>query len=60
MNNEVKKAKRIRTMRWTGNNFGNEGTTMISEALKSNGTLTELELGCDKKKRKGDNKQVNG
>ena len=29
---------------WTGNKIGNEGVRMISEALKCNSTLTELNL----------------
>ena len=32
---------------WTGNNIGEEGARMISEALKINTTLTELDLHCD-------------
>ena len=32
---------------WTGDNIGAEGARMISEALKTNTTLTWLALGCD-------------
>ena len=32
---------------WTGNCNGAEGARMISEGLKSNSTLTELNLECD-------------
>ena len=32
---------------WTGNNIGVEGARMISESLKINTTLTELDLSCD-------------
>ena len=32
---------------WTGNDIGAEGARMISEALKINSTLTELNLECD-------------
>jgi len=32
-----------------GSNFGNDGTGVLSEALKTNSTLTELKLGCDGK-----------
>ena len=32
---------------WTGNSIGDEGTRMISEALKTNYTLTTLHLGGD-------------
>ena len=31
----------------TGNNVGDEGTILISKALKSNSTLTSLNLGSD-------------
>ena len=34
---------------WTGNDIGAEGARMISEALKINSTLTELNLECDEK-----------
>ena len=32
---------------WTDNSIGNEGTRMISEALKCNSTLTKLDLYSD-------------
>ena len=32
---------------WTDNKIGDEGARMISESLKINTTLTELNLGCD-------------
>ena len=32
---------------WTVNNIGDEGAKMLSEGLKSNSTLTTLDLGCD-------------
>ena len=32
---------------WTDNNIGDEGARMISEALKTNTTLTTLGLGSD-------------
>ena len=34
---------------WTDNNIGDEGARMISESLKTNSTLTELNLGGDDK-----------
>ncbi len=34
---------------WTDNNIGASGATAISESLKTNTTLTELNLGCDDK-----------
>ena len=34
---------------WTGNNIGDSGAIMISESLKTNTTLTELNLSGDKK-----------
>ena len=37
---------------WTGNNIGIEGARIISEVLKCNSTLTELNLGCDEKNDK--------
>ena len=33
--------------KWTGANIGDEGARMISEALKTNTTLTRLNLGRD-------------
>ena len=32
---------------WTGHKIGAEGARMISEALKTNTTLTKLDLHCD-------------
>ena len=37
---------------WTGNNIGDEGARMISEALKCNSSLTELNLNGDEKNGK--------
>ena len=34
---------------WTGNEIGAEGATQISESLKTNTTLTELNLSSDDK-----------
>ena len=34
---------------WTGNNIGDSGARMISESLKTNTTLTTLDLGGDEK-----------
>jgi len=33
--------------KWSENYFEDDGTELISEALKINGTLTSLDLGCD-------------
>ena len=33
---------------WTANNVGNDGARFLSEALKTNATLTSLDLQCDK------------
>ena len=33
--------------KWTGNEIGDEGASKISESLKVNTTLTELNLSCD-------------
>ena len=38
MNNENK---------WTANNIGSEGANKISESLKINTTLTQLDLSCN-------------
>ena len=32
---------------WTDNEIRDEGAKMLSEVLKSNSTLTTLNLGCD-------------
>ena len=37
---------------WTGNNIGSEGAIAISESLKTNTTLTELNLSGDDKIQK--------
>ena len=36
-------------MKWTGNMIGYSGAMKICEALITNTTLTELNLGCDEK-----------
>ena len=36
----------------TANRIGAEGAKMISEALKANSTLSELNLGCEKSHKK--------
>ncbi len=43
-------------MKWTGNNIGDSGAIAISELLKTNTTLTKLNLECDDKIEK---KKVN-
>ena len=37
--------------KWIGNKIGNEGVKRISESLKINTSLTELNLDRDEKKR---------
>ena len=39
-------------MKWTENNIGDEGAVKISESLKTNTTLTTLDLECDDNKIK--------
>ena len=34
---------------WTANKIGDEGAMKISESMKTNTTLTELNLECDDK-----------
>ena len=34
---------------WTDNKIGEEGASHISESLKTNTTLTSLDLSCDDK-----------
>ena len=48
---EIRKCSEISRNKWTrtGNDIGDEGAGMISEALKINSTLTELNLGGDEK-----------
>ena len=50
-NKQMKERKEIRNpiKQWTDNQIGAEGAIQISEALKTNTTLTELYLGCDDK-----------
>ena len=38
-------------MKWIDNKIGDSGAKMISEGLKSNSTLTELNLVSDEKRR---------
>ena len=38
-------------MRWIGNNIGDEGAKMMSKGLKTNSSLTKLNLDSDIKKR---------
>ncbi len=46
--------------KWTGNNIGDSGAIMISEALKINTTLTRLYLNGDEiKKKKLKKKKIN-
>ena len=50
MNEMIKGKKRIRTNDiWTDNDIGVEGARMISEGLKCNSTLTELNMESDEK-----------
>ena len=44
---ETMKTKKWKMMKWTGNDIGDEGARMISEALKINTTLTSLYLWSD-------------
>ena len=39
------------TTKYKDNKIGDEGVKMISEVLKSNSTLTELDLSGDEKRR---------
>ena len=43
----MKEERRWERLRWTDNNIGAEGARMISEALKINSTVTELDMSCD-------------
>ncbi len=43
-----RKKKTKQKMEWTGNEIGDEGTKAISELLKSNSVLSELNLGGEK------------
>ena len=43
---------------WTANNIGDSGAGMISEALKTNTTLTKLDLGGDEIEVNEKNKQT--
>ena len=39
----------MKELKWTDNKIGDEGAIAISESLKTNTTLTELNLGGDVK-----------
>ncbi len=41
----------MKNKKWTGNQIGDEGASAISESLKINTTLTELNLDCDETKK---------
>ncbi len=45
-------------MKWTANSIGDSGATAISESLKTNTTLTTLNLGCDDKVQKEKKKEI--
>ena len=52
-NNENDKEKTtITNEKWTANDIGASGATAISESLKTNTTLTELDLSSDDKIQK--------
>ena len=40
--------------KWTGNKIGDSGASAISESLKINTTLTELDLSCDEIRNKNE------
>ena len=46
-----------RNDKWIDNQIGSEGTKRISESLKINTSLTELNLGGDEKVRMKENKR---
>ena len=48
-NNKQKKWNTNSIKQWTGNNIGDEGANQISESLKTNTTLTKLDLEGDGK-----------
>ena len=47
--NEWKRSERMREKERTAEYIGNEGARIISEALKSNRTLTKLGLRCNER-----------
>ena len=48
--------KKKKNCRGTDNNIGNEGYKIVSDMLKYNKTLTELNLSCDE--REASNKTI--
>ena len=44
----------------TGNRLGDEGAKMISEGMKSNSILTELNLGGEEQKKEEEMQAKNG
>ena len=41
----------------TGNRIGDEGAKAMSEMLKVNSTLTELDLGCEEERKEKEEKE---
>ena len=54
-----KKEKGIKKVSWKANDFGDEGVKMLSEGLKSNSSLTKLNLGSNEREH-GVEKGKNG
>ena len=45
--------------KWTDNKIGDEGASAISESLKINTTLTELNLRCDETRNQNEKQKKN-
>ena len=46
LSKEIINNQNIKTIILTNNNFGNEGVKSLTESLKSNSTITEIDFGC--------------
>ena len=59
MKQKMKKQKKKWRVKpkWTDNQIGDEGASKITELLKINTTLTELDLSCDEIRNKNEKTQ---
>ena len=58
MQGRIKKRKERNDERMTDNRIGDEGAKSMSEALKTNTTLTSLDLGREEEERKREKREM--